>query len=87
MKKLLCCRAALIVLLLCSALGRGKRLASCLRVEAADGYHVVIALPELDPEFTNKQIALASCVMASRLTKKKARTESSSRMKKEWPAG
>jgi hypothetical protein len=37
----------------------GKRLASCLLVEAADGYHVVIALPELDPAFTDKQIYLA----------------------------
>ncbi len=38
---------------------RGKRLASCLLVEAADGYRVVIALPELDPDFTDKQILLA----------------------------
>jgi hypothetical protein len=38
---------------------RGKRLASCLLVEAADGYRVVFALPELDPEFTDKQIVLA----------------------------
>jgi hypothetical protein len=28
-------------------------------VEAADGYRVVIALPEIDPAFTNKQILLA----------------------------
>ncbi len=38
---------------------KGKRLASCLLVEAADGYRVVIALPELDPAFTDKQIFLA----------------------------
>jgi hypothetical protein len=38
---------------------RGKRLASCLLVEAADDYRVVIALPELDPDFTDKQIVLA----------------------------
>jgi hypothetical protein len=38
---------------------RGKRLASCLVVEAADGYRVVIALPELDPAFTDRQIVLA----------------------------
>jgi len=38
---------------------RGKRLASCLLVEAADGYRAVIALPELDPAFTDKQIILA----------------------------
>lgn len=37
----------------------GKRLASCLLVEAADGYRVVIALPEIDPDFTDKQIVLA----------------------------
>jgi hypothetical protein len=38
---------------------KGKRMASCLLVEAADGYHVVFALPELDPAFTDKQIVLA----------------------------
>src|SRR6202166_3529552 len=38
---------------------RGKRLASYLLVEAADGYRVVIALPELDPAFTDKQVVLA----------------------------
>lgn len=39
---------------------RGKRPASGLSVEAADGYRAVIALPELDPDFTHKQIVLAS---------------------------
>lgn len=38
---------------------KGKRLASCLLVEAADGYRVVIALPELDDAFTNRQFVLA----------------------------
>lgn len=38
---------------------RGKRMASCLLVEAADGYCVVIALPEIDPAFTDKKIVLA----------------------------
>jgi hypothetical protein len=43
---------------------KGKRLASCLLVEAADGYRVVIALPELDPAFlgaasSEKQVVLA----------------------------
>jgi hypothetical protein len=38
---------------------KGKRLASCLLVEAADGYRVVIALPELDPALTDKQVLLA----------------------------
>ncbi|HKF02042.1 MAG TPA: molybdopterin-dependent oxidoreductase [Candidatus Sulfotelmatobacter sp.] len=38
---------------------KGKRLASCLLVEAADGYRAVIALPELDPAFAERQILLA----------------------------
>jgi hypothetical protein len=38
---------------------RGKRLAGCVLVEAADGYRVVIALPELDPGFTDRLILLA----------------------------
>jgi hypothetical protein len=38
---------------------RGKRLASCLLVEAADGYRVAFALPELDPAFTDRVILLA----------------------------
>jgi hypothetical protein len=38
---------------------KGKRLASCLLVEAADGYRVVIALPEIDPAFTDKEFLLA----------------------------
>src|SRR5262249_4285250 len=38
---------------------RGKRLTTCLVVEAADNYRVVIALTELDPAFTDKQIVLA----------------------------
>jgi hypothetical protein len=37
---------------------KGKRLATCLLVEASDGYKVVFALPELDPAFTDKQIVL-----------------------------
>lgn len=38
---------------------KGKRLASCLVVEAADGYRVVFALPEIDPAFAEKQVVLA----------------------------
>jgi len=38
---------------------KGKRMALCLLVEAADGYRVVIALPELDPAFTDKQVVVA----------------------------
>jgi hypothetical protein len=38
---------------------KGKRMASCLLVKAGDGYRAVIALPELDTAFTDKQIVLA----------------------------
>ena len=38
---------------------KGKRLTNCQLVEAADGYRAVIALPELDPAFTDKQTVLA----------------------------
>ena len=38
---------------------KGKRLTNCVLIEAADGYRVVIALPELDPAFTDKQVILA----------------------------
>lgn len=38
---------------------RGKRLASYLLVQAADGYRVVFALPELDPGFTDRVILVA----------------------------
>ncbi len=37
---------------------RGKRMAEYLRVRAADDYEVVFALPELDPDFTDKQVLL-----------------------------
>ena len=37
---------------------KGKRLGTCLLVEASDGYRVVFALPEFDPAFTDKQIVL-----------------------------
>jgi hypothetical protein len=37
---------------------RGKRMADTLLAKAADGYEVVFALPELDPEFTDRQVLL-----------------------------
>lgn len=49
---------------------RGKRLASCLLVEAADGYRVVFALPEMDPAFADKQIVLAFLKNGKPLDKK-----------------
>jgi DMSO/TMAO reductase YedYZ molybdopterin-dependent catalytic subunit len=38
---------------------RGPLLANCLLVEAADGYRVVFALPEVDPDLTDKVVLLA----------------------------
>ena len=38
---------------------RGPRLAEALLVEAADKYQVVFALPELDPDFSSREILLA----------------------------
>jgi hypothetical protein len=52
---------------------KDKRLASCLLVGAADRYRVVIALPELDPAFTDKQIVLF-CETESHWTQKRRRT-------------
>ncbi len=49
---------------------RGKRMASCLVVEAADGYRVVIALPEIDPAFNDRQMVLAFLKDGKRLDDK-----------------
>jgi len=38
---------------------RGENLAKFVLVKAADGYEVIYALPELDPEFTNDVVLLA----------------------------
>jgi DMSO/TMAO reductase YedYZ molybdopterin-dependent catalytic subunit len=38
---------------------RGELLATYLLVEAADGYRVVFAMPELDPVFTDRIVLLA----------------------------
>jgi DMSO/TMAO reductase YedYZ molybdopterin-dependent catalytic subunit len=38
---------------------KGKNQAQYLLVEAADGYKVVFSLPEIDPEFSGKQILVA----------------------------
>jgi len=38
---------------------RGSNLALYLLIEAADGYRVVFALPELDPAFTERVVLLA----------------------------
>jgi hypothetical protein len=37
---------------------RGERMLTYLVVEAADGYRVVFALPEIDPAFTDRTILL-----------------------------
>ena len=39
---------------------RGKALTQYLLVEAADGYRVVFALPELDPAFTSQPVYLVA---------------------------
>ncbi|OKS86796.1 molybdopterin-dependent oxidoreductase [Mucilaginibacter polytrichastri] len=39
---------------------RGKSLTKYVLISAADGYQVVIALPEIDPAFTDKVIILAN---------------------------
>ncbi|HJY83700.1 MAG TPA: molybdopterin-dependent oxidoreductase [Candidatus Binatia bacterium] len=39
---------------------RGKEMPTYVLVGAADGYHVVFALPELDPGFTDRLIFLAN---------------------------
>ena len=38
---------------------RGKRMSQCLLVQAADGYSALIALPEIEPEFTSGEVFLA----------------------------
>ena len=38
---------------------RGKNLLKYVEVRAADGYEVIFALPEIDPEFTTQTILLA----------------------------
>ncbi|MFD2201663.1 molybdopterin-binding protein [Shivajiella indica] len=38
---------------------KGKNQAQYLLVEAADGYKVIFSLPEIDPEFSGKQIIVA----------------------------
>src|SRR5262249_47639636 len=38
---------------------RGPLLANCLLVEAVDGYRVVLALPEVDPDLTDRVVLLA----------------------------
>ncbi len=38
---------------------RGKNLLKYVEVKAADGYEVIFALPEIDPEFTAQTILLA----------------------------
>ena len=39
---------------------RGENLTKFVLIEAADGYEVVYALPEIDPEFTDQIIILAT---------------------------
>lgn len=49
---------------------RGKELTNHVLIEAADGYRVVFALAELDPEFTDDPIILADTQDGKPLTEK-----------------
>ncbi len=46
---------------------RGENLTKFMLAEASDGYQVVFALAELDPEFTDRQVILAHQVDANPL--------------------
>lgn len=48
---------------------RGENLAKYVLVTAADNYEVLYALPELDPEFTNNVVLLATLVDGKPLPK------------------
>lgn len=48
---------------------RGRNLMKYVLVSASDGYHVVFALPELDPEFTAESIIIATTVDGKPLPK------------------
>lgn len=48
---------------------RGENLAKYVLVTAADNYQVLYALPELDPEFTNDVVLLATAVDGKPLPK------------------
>jgi hypothetical protein len=50
-------------------------------VEAADGYGVVFAIPELDPDFTDRLVVIADRCEATRLRRRKDRFVSSCREK------
>ena len=66
---------------------RGKRLASCLLVEAADGYRVVIALPELDQVSRTNRYFWWTNAKHIHWTIKKGPIGSSFLTKKEWQGG
>lgn len=41
---------------------RGENLVKYVMIKSADGYEVLFALPEIDPEFTNRVVLLADAV-------------------------
>ena len=55
---------------------RGKRLASCLLVAVADGCRAVIVLLGIDPDFTDKEVALVFLQDGKPLDGKASPTES-----------
>ena len=66
---------------------RGKRMSLCLLAQAADNYNIVIALPEMDPAFTDKQIIMALSKTGNPSMRRKGRIASSSLMKNDQPDG
>ena len=65
----------------------GKALANYVLAEAADGYKVVFAIPELDPVFTDLVFLLAYRRMGKLWMQKRGNSASSRRTKKEMHAG
>jgi len=65
----------------------GKALANYVLAEAADGYKVVFAIPELDPVFTDLVFLLAYRRDGQAVDAKEGNSASSRRTKKEMHAG
>ena len=66
---------------------RGKLLTQYLVVEAADKYRVVFSLPEVDPDWTDNVVLLATSRTAPRSMPRMARCRSSSLRKNGIPVG
>jgi hypothetical protein len=51
-------------------------MAICILAEAKDGYKVVFALPELDPEFSDNEVLLVDAPMANPYPQRRGRCAS-----------